>query len=154
MIFWKILLKHWFSKISRLWVFLMLFLFFQQSKPWFSYKKFFKIKCVPNRLSVTQRGTTSDPNLSLRNVDWDFSLNQENEETFKSKLLSIAEEEDLTYQLLHSLFFDDNFTGKSVFLGQWKGWGGELHGNFDVFFVYHINLSNEPHGIVDFVCLT
>jgi len=67
-------------------------------------------------LDKCRRGTTTDPNLSLRNVDWDFSLNQENEETFKSKLLSIAEEEDLTYRLLHSLFFDDNFTGKSVFL--------------------------------------
>jgi len=65
-------------------------------------------------LDKCQRASSSDPELTLRNVDWEDSSSEE-DETFRTKLLSIAEEEDLTFPLLHSLFFDDNFTGKSIF---------------------------------------
>jgi len=69
-------------------------------------------------LDKCERDSTSDWDLTLRSIDWDANTELDDQgQSFQSALYDIvADDEHLTFTLLFSMFFDDNFTGKSRFL--------------------------------------
>ena len=66
-----------------------------------------------------QRQSTTDWSLTLRSIDWQGTAEMEAEgQSLESTLYGIVQDEGhLPFKLLFSLFFDDNFTGKSHFDG-------------------------------------
>ena len=74
------------------------------------------------RLDCSIRSSTQDANVShpitFRDVDWGHFIE---DESFKAHIISMAEDADVSIDRMRSVYFEDNFSGKSIFDGNCYG---------------------------------
>ena len=75
------------------------------------WRKYFLWKC--SFWFVTQ-DSLNDKQITFRDIDWgDFV----DDESFKPQIVSMAEDSDVTFEKLRSVYFEHNFSGQSIFHG-------------------------------------